>query len=116
MILIPIIFVALIGIAILIMSYFSLQKLTEGSLKKYAMLIWLSLVIFSIGGTIRSAQELDILTGPVFTDIEYMFYCIYYFVLLYAVYTLYEMSKQFGFSDKTSMMADALKARKGDSK
>lgn len=116
LILILIIIVALFGIAILIMSYFSLQKLTESSLKKYAMLVWLALVVFSIGGALRSAQELDILTGSVFTDIEYMFYCIYYFVLLYAVYMLYQMSKQFGFSDKTSMMADALKARKGDSK
>lgn len=111
---IPIIIVALFGIAILIMSYFSLQKLTEGSLKKYAMLIWLALVVFSIGGALRSAQELDILTGSVITDIEYILYCFYYFTLMYAVYTLYEMSKQFGFSDKTSMMADALKARKDD--
>ncbi len=98
------------------MSYFSLQKLTEGSLKKYAMLVWLALVVFSVGGALRSAQELDILTGSVITDIEYILYCLYYFVLLYAVYTLYNMSKQFGFSNKTSMMADALKARKADTR
>ncbi|MCL7410774.1 MAG: hypothetical protein M8350_03045 [Methanosarcinaceae archaeon] len=108
---IPIIIVALLGIAILIMIYFFIQKLTEGSLKKYATLILLALGVFSIGGALRSAHELEILTSSIFTEIEYLLYCVYYLVLLYAVYTLYKMSKQFGFSDKTLMMADALKAR-----
>ena len=110
---IPITIIALLGIAILIMSYFFIQKLTEGSLKNYATLILVALGVFSIGGALRSAHELEIemLSSPIFTDIEYLLYCAYYLVLLYAVYTLYLMSKQFGFSDKTSMMADALKAR-----
>ena len=113
---IPITIVALLGITILIMSYFFIQKLTEGSLKKYATLILLALGVFSLGGALRSTHELEILTGQIFIDIEYLFYCLYYLVLLYAVYTLYKMSKQFGFSDKTSMMAEALKAKKGENK
>ncbi len=113
---IPITIVALLGTAILIMSYSSIQKLTKGSLKKYSTLILLALGVFSIGGALRSAHELELLTNPIFTDIEYIFYCAYYLVLLYAVYTLYKMSKQFGFSDKTSMMVDALKAKRGEDK
>lgn len=113
---IPITVVALLGITILIISYFFIQKLTEGSLKQYVTLILLALGVFSIGGALRSAHELELLTSPVFTNIEYLLYCAYYLILLYAVYTLYKMSKQFGFSDKTSMMADALNAKRGENK
>lgn len=113
---IPITVVALLGITILIISYFFIQKLTEGSLKQYVTLILLALGVFSIGGALRSAHELELLTSPAFTNIEYLLYCAYYLILLYAVYTLYKMSKQFGFSDKTSMMADALKAKRGENK
>lgn len=113
---IPITIVALLGIAILIMSYFYIQKLTEGSLKEYVTIIWIALGVFSAGGLLRSAHELEILTSQVFANIEYTLYCIYYIVLLYAIYKLYKMSKDFGFSIKTSMMADAIKARKSDNK
>ena len=115
-IIIPITIVALLGTSILIMSYFFIQKLTDGGLKEYATLVWIALFVFSLGGALRSAHELELLTSQVFTNIEYVLYYTYYFVLLYAVYKLYEMSKQFGFSNKTSMMADALKAKEGDSK
>jgi len=108
-----IIILAILGTAILIMSYLSIQKLTEGYLKKYAHLTWLALLVFSVAGAIRSAIELELLTDPIFTNIEYVFYCIYYLFLLYAVYQLYEMSKLFGFTDKSAMMAEALHARKG---
>lgn len=110
----PILIIVLttLGTAILIMSYLAIKKLTEGYLKKYANLIWMALLFFSIAGAFRSANELGLLNDPVFTSIEYAFYCIYYLYLLYAVFKLYDMSKLFAFGSRTVMMAEALQAKR----
>jgi len=107
-----IIVLTILGTAILVMSYLAIKKLTEGHLKKYANLIWMALLVFSIAGAFRSANELGLLNNPVFTSIEYAFYCIYYMYLLYAVFKLYNMSKLFAFGNRTVMMAEALQAKR----
>ncbi|MBN2488049.1 MAG: hypothetical protein JXA98_03385 [Methanosarcinaceae archaeon] len=112
----PILIIVLttLGTAILFMSYLVIQKLTDGHLKRYAKLIWMALLVFSIAGAFRSANELELLNNPIFTNIEYAFYCIYYLFLLYAVFKLYKMSKLFTFRDRTAMMAEALHAKRND--
>jgi hypothetical protein len=106
-----IIVLTILGTAILFMSYLAIQKLTEGHLKKFANLVWMALLFFSIAGAFRSANELGLLNDPLFTSIEYGFYCIYYLYLLYAVFKLYNMSKLFTFGNRTVMMAEALQAK-----
>ena len=107
-----IIILTILGTAILIMSYLAIKKLTDGHLKKFANLVWMALLVFSIAGAFRSANGLGLLKDPVFTSIEYAFYCIYYLFLLYAVFKLYDMSKIFAFGDRTVMMAEALQAKR----
>lgn len=109
--LIPIFATIAFGTMTLVVGYLALQKLTDGRIKDYGMLIWYSLIFFSVGGGIHTVQELSdyqSVLGINLAYFEYFFYSIYYISLLYAVFSLYRMAKFTGFSQRKYEIREAM--------
>ena len=105
------------GTMTLVMGYRALQKLSRGRIKDYGINVWYALVLFSIGGALHTCQELFHIQNILHVDIiffEYFFYSAYYVVLLFAIFSLYKMSKFIGFNRKSKEMVEAMNKIKSD--
>lgn len=117
--LIPIFATIAFGTMALVVGYLALQKLTEGRIKDYGMLIWYALIFFSVGSGIHTVQILfnyKFIMGVSLAYFEYFFYAVYYIILLYAIFSLYRMSLFTGFSQRTQEIKEAMeqKQREGE--
>ncbi|HIH45070.1 MAG TPA: hypothetical protein HA257_08395 [Candidatus Methanoperedenaceae archaeon] len=95
------------GLCTVVLGYRAIQKLTEGRLKSYAMMVWYALLFFSVGGFLQSMDEFFGNNESTYAFFEYIFYVAYYMLLLYAIYMLYEMSRQFRLAEKIKLMREA---------
>ncbi|MDF1556678.1 MAG: hypothetical protein P1P80_00640 [ANME-2 cluster archaeon] len=99
------------GTMTLVIGYFTLQKLSSGRIKDYGMVVWYALIFFSIGVGIHSLNLLfnyESIFGINLVYFEYLFYCGYYIILLYALFSLYRMAKFIGFSRRSQEMKEAM--------
>ncbi|MCX9010080.1 MAG: hypothetical protein OIN66_03055 [Candidatus Methanoperedens sp.] len=96
-------FSVLFGIVAVVISLVAFKKLTPGYLSTYVQWVIYSIFAFtlhSIWHTIMEAFELKERMGIIIEYPAYIFAIIAYFLIAYASYRLYELSKVFGFKDK----------------
>lgn len=116
LILVSIFATSVFGGLTLIIGYIFLKKITKGRMKDYGMKIWYALILFSIGGALNTYQALtgvDSILNFKLEYFEFVFYSAYYIVLLFAIFSLYQMSKFMGFQQKSKEMVQAMKEKKG---
>lgn len=117
--LIPIFATIAFGTMVLVVGYLALQKLTEGCIKDYGMLIWYALIFFLVGSGIHMVQVLynyKFIVGISLAYFEYFFYAVYYIILLYGIFSLYRMSIFIGFSQRTQEIKEAMEQKQHEGK
>lgn len=97
------IFSILFGIVAIVISVIAFKKLTSGYLSTYVQWVTYSIFVFTLGRIWHTALEVfewKDRIGVFMEYPEYIFTAIAFFLIAYASYSLYELSKVFGFKDK----------------